>query len=75
MLQVSNYFQSKYLQRHSKIMSIYDYFMLGDTSFNQKYFFISVVCEFLSKNMIYNILFLWHKTYSVVVRIPQQLFE
>ena len=57
-------------------MSIYDYFMLGDTSFNQKYFFISVVCEFLIfKKMIYNILFLWHKTYLVVVQIPQQLFE
>ena len=56
-------------------MSIYDYFILDDTSFNQKYFFVSVVCEFLSKNMIYKILFLWHKTYSVVVQIPQQLFE
>ena len=32
-------------------MSIYDYFILDDTSFNLKHFFVSVVCEYLSKNM------------------------
>ena len=34
MLQIGNYRQSNYLQRHGKIMSIYDYFLLDDTSFN-----------------------------------------
>ena len=31
-------------------MSIYDYFLLDDTSFNQKQFAISVVYESLTKN-------------------------
>ena len=32
-------------------MSIYYYFILDDTFFNQKYFFVSVICESVSKNV------------------------
>ena len=38
---------SKLLHRHGEFMSIYDYFILDDTSFNQKY----VVYESSFKNL------------------------
>ena len=41
----------KLLHRHGKVMSIYYDFILDDTFFNQKYFFVSVICESVSKNV------------------------
>ena len=38
---------SKLLHRHGEFMSIYDYFILDDTSFNQKY----VIYESSFKNL------------------------
>ena len=41
-------------------MFIYDYFTLDDASFNQKYFFISVVYESSSKNLCFFVVsFTW----------------
>ena len=40
---------SKLLQRHRNTISIFDYFKLDDNSLNQKYYFIYVCCESLSK--------------------------
>ena len=38
-LQISNYFQIfRYLQDHGKIISIFDYLTLDDTSFSQSMF-------------------------------------
>ena len=34
---------SKQLQRQAKIRSVYDFFILDDTSVNQRYFYVSVV--------------------------------
>ena len=42
---------SEQLREHWKTMSILDYFMLDDTSFMQKYFFINDVYESSSKNV------------------------
>ena len=42
---------SNQLQRNGNSMSIYDYFILDDTSLNQRQFFIGVACESLSKKV------------------------
>ena len=42
---------SKQLQRHGKIISVYDFLILDDTYVNQRYFYISVVYKSSPKNV------------------------
>ena len=53
---VANFkFLSKQSQWYGKILSIYDYVILDDTSFNQKYLLICAVSESLFKNAKFDI--------------------
>ena len=42
---------SRELQRNNKLMSIYQYSIQDDLSCNKNFFFITVICESLSKNV------------------------
>ena len=48
---VADFKPSVQFQRYGKIVSIFDYFVLDDNIFNQKHFFICVLCDPLSKNI------------------------